>query len=62
MTSAVAQIIRCYYHQHPEDYGRGYVDEPQVPGSLRYGNGDAPVGGLAPLAEELMGHPEARAG
>jgi len=51
-------IIRCYYHQHPEDYGRPYVDEPCVPASLRYG-GDAVTWSRETLPVEEMGHPEA---
>lgn len=59
--NACPMIIRCYYHQHPEDYGRGYVDEPCLPEIVRYGR-DAMPASTAMLPEEIMGHPEARAG
>jgi hypothetical protein len=56
--SAVPQIIRCYYHQHPEDYGRGYAEDGDVPASMRYGPDTAqPSSEVIP--EEPMGHPEA---
>jgi hypothetical protein len=53
MTS-IPMIIRCYQHQHPEDYARAYIDEPWIPEWIRYGRDDFPASRQA-LAEEPMG-------
>lgn len=44
-------IIRCYYHQHPEDYGRRDVmaDYPQPAAEERY------IESSKPIPEEPMG-------
>jgi hypothetical protein len=61
MSNACPMIVRCYYHQHPEDYGRPPGEDGVVPASLRYGSGEAPVASTSAIPEEIMGNLEARA-
>ena len=53
--NACPMIVTCYFHQHPEDYGRPPVDEPSLPASLRYGSGEAPTASTAVIPEEQIG-------
>jgi hypothetical protein len=51
----IDQLIRCYQHQHPEDYARGAVEEPWLPELVRYGVDEVIQTSTTVLHEEAMG-------
>lgn len=55
--SAVPMIIRCYYRQWPQDYGRPMIDEPE---GLRTGVCEEIAWSTEVLPPEPMGDPDAR--
>jgi hypothetical protein len=51
-------VIRCHFHQHPEDYGGREIMPPRLPEELG-GRGYESVASTDALPQEPMGHPEA---
>jgi hypothetical protein len=53
-------VIRCHYHQHPEDYGGHEIMPPRLPDELSVRGYEAVTFSSAdPLPQEPMGHPQA---
>lgn len=58
--SAIDMVNACFRHQHPEAFGRDEVPEPPIPAVLREGPGASVSASPPQIAEEPMGHPDAR--